>query len=197
MQPWALERYKANREGMKPADRGKETADPIMYPYCLPQGMPRVYTVPFSFEIVQKSERVYMLFEANHQIRRIYTDGKKHLEGWVASFMGTSTGRWDGDTLVVETDNILGLDGGAWIDTFGHPQSDALRVTERIRRVNHDTLQIDLLFDDPKTYTKPWAGRKVFRLKPDWDLTEQILCENHQREEFVQDMAHGKPKGRP
>jgi hypothetical protein len=97
----------------------------------------------------------------------------------------------------VETGNIIGLEGGAWIDTFGHPLSDALRVTEHIRRVNHDTLQIDFLFDDPKAYTKPWAGRKVFRLKPDWDVTEQILCEDHQREEFVQDMAHGKPKGKP
>ena len=184
MQPWAAERYKASREGMSSNERGKHDGDPILYPYCLPQGFPRVYTIS-AFEIVHVPAGVYMLFESNHQVHRIFTDGQKHLEDWGPSFMGTSHGRWDGDTLIAETGDIQSVDGFAWLDYFGHPFSDALHVTERIRRTAHDTLQIDLTFDDPKAYTKPWTGRKVFRLRPGWDITENIVCEDHQREDLT------------
>ena len=196
MQPWAAARYKANREGAAPSDPGRNETNPILYPYCLPEGMPRSYTIS-TFEVVQAPGRVYMLFERNHQVRRIYTDGQKHLEGWGPTFMGISHGRWDGDTLVVQTENLLSLDGFAWLDAFGHPFTDALRMTERIRRVDHDTLQIDFTFDDPKAYTKPWGGRKSFRRIPDGEVTEQIVCEDHLREDFVRDMQSGKPAGRP
>ena len=196
LQPWAAEKYKAAREGRAPNQRGREEIDPIMYPYCMPHGLPRVYTTPFSFEIVQVPDRAYMLFESNLQLRRIYLDGRKHLEGWARTPMGISHGRWDGDTLVVETDNILSLNKQAWLDTFGHPFTDALHLTERMRRVGQDTLQIDFLFDDPGAYTKPWTGRKVFRLK-DWDMTEYTTCEDHRQADFLRDMQSGKPAGRP
>ena len=196
MQPSAAEKYRAIREDRAPNQRGREELDPILYPYCMPHGIPRVYTTPFSFEIVQKPDRVYMLFESNLQMRRVYLDGRKHLEGWARTPMGISHGRWEGDTLVVETDNLLSLNGQAWLDTFGHPFTDALHLTERMRRVSQDTLQIDFLFDDPGAYTKPWAGRKVFRLK-DWDMTEYTTCEDHQQGDFLQDLQGGKPAGRP
>ena len=197
MQPWAAEVYKANRKGMQNFNRGNEAGDYAMYPYCLPQGMPRAFTNGVPFEIVQTPNVVYVLFEGNHLVRRIYTDGKKHLEGWTDSFMGVSTGHWEGGTLVAETANLVGLDGHAWLDYFGHPHSDALRVTERFRRTDHNTLQIDFLFDDPKAYTRPWPGKKVFELKPTWDMTEQITCQDHQLGEYQEDMAHGKPRGAP
>lgn len=196
MQPWAAERYKANREGPRPLDGGRNATNSTLYPYCLPEGMPRSYTIS-AFEVVQTPGRVYMLFERNHQVRRIFTDGRKHFENWGPSFLGTSHGRWDGDTLLVETSDILSLDGFARLDTFGHPFTDALHIVERIRRVDHDSLQIDFTFDDPKAYTKPWGGRKIFQLKPDWDLTEDITCEDHLREDFLRDMKSGKPAGRP
>lgn len=196
MQPGAAERYRANREGMEPPEPGKNERNPILYPYCLPEGFPRAYTIS-AFEVVQKPDLIYMLFDRNHQVRRIYLDGRKHLEGYGASFMGTTHGKWDGDTLVVETTEILSLDGYAWLDTFGHPFSDALRVTERIRRTAQDTLQSDLTFDDPKTYTRPWSSRKVFRLIPDADIAENITCYDHLREDFVRDMKSGNPQGRP
>lgn len=65
-----------------------------------------------------------MIFEHDHQVRRIFLDGKKHLEDWGRTWMGTSYGRWDGDTLIVETDNILSLNGHAWFDREGHPFTD-------------------------------------------------------------------------
>ena len=169
----------------------------MMYPYCMPHGFPRVYTSPLAIEIVQEPGLVYMFFEASHLIRRIFLDGRKHLEGWGPTFMGTSHGRWDGDTLVVETDSILSLNKQAWLDGLGHPFTDALRVTERIKRVDHDTLQIDFTFDDPGTFTKSWTGRKVFQLKPDWEMADSITCDSHMQEDFLRDLRNGKPAGRP
>ena len=197
MQSWALEKLKATRGGRGPTERGREETDPVMYPYCMPHGFPRVYTSPLAIEIVQAPDRVYMFFEASHLIRRIFTDGRKHLEGWGPTFMGTSHGRWDGDTLVVETDSILSLNKQAWLDNLAHPFTDALRVTERLRRVAQETLQIDFTFDDPGAYTKPWTGRKVFRLKPDREMTDFIICETHMQEDFSRDLRNGKPAGKP
>ena len=197
MQPWAVERYQANRESMAPHEPGQNERNPTLYPYCMPEGMPRVMTIG-SFEVVHLPDRVYLLYERNHNVRRIYLDGRKHLEDYGPSFLGTSHGRWDGDTLVVETGNILSLDGYLWLDTFAHPFTDSLRVVERFRRLAHDTLQVDFVFDDPGAYTKPWTGKKVYELQPpDWEITENILCEDHWQEEFLRDMKSGKPAGRP
>ena len=90
--------------------------------------------------------------------------------------MGHSIGKWDGDTLVVDT---VGLNDKTWLDGLGHPHSDALHLVERIRRVDHATLQFDLTFDDPKAYTKPWMGKQVFKLRPGWEIPEHIICEDH------------------
>ncbi len=174
LQPWAMEIYKANREGTtSPNDRGREDLDP--YSYCFPPGVTRSM-VPHlrPFEIVQFPDRVYILFEVDHWVRRIYMDGRGHPEGWPFGWMGHSIGKWDGDTLVVDT---TGLNDRSWIDRGGTPHSDALHVVERFRRVAHDTLEIDFLFDDPKAFTKPWGAKKVYRLRPDWEVLEDIACE--------------------
>lgn len=191
MQPWALEKYNARQRNRNEAD------DPSMYPYCMPRTFPRVYTFDPVIEIVETPEVVYMLFEHDHLVRRIFLDGRKHLENWGRTWMGTSYGRWDGDTLIVETDNILSLNGLAWFDRAGHLFTDALRVTERIRRSAQNTLQIDFVFDDPGTYTKPWTAKKVLQLKPGWDVTESDYCQAHNMEDFLRDIQNGKPAGRP
>jgi hypothetical protein len=197
MQPWAAERYKANREGMEPGEIAKNERNQVLYPYCLPESMPRVMTIG-TFEVVHAADRIYILHERNHNVRRIYLDGKKHLEGMAPSFLGTSHGRWDGDTLVVETGNILSLDGYGWLDTFGHPFTDSLRVTERFRRVAQRSLQVDFVFDDPGAYTRPWSGVKVYELQPeDYDPAENIMCYDHLQEDFLRDMRNGKPAGKP
>ena len=197
MLPWAQALYRARREGRIPNERGREEGDPTIYPYCQPSTFPRVYNFGSNFELLQNPSRIYMLFESHHHVRRIFLDGRRHLEGWPPSRMGVSHGRWDGDTLVVETTNILSLNRNGWLDAFGHPFSDSLKVTERIRRTSHDALQIDLLFDDPETYTRPWPGRKVFELRPDWDLVDTATCEERWQEDFLRDMRAGEPAGRP
>jgi hypothetical protein len=91
--------------------------------------------------------------------------------------MGHSIGKWQGDTLVVDTVN---LDDRSWLDGLGHPMSDALRVEERIRRPDHSTLEISFRFDDPKTYTRPWSGRKVFDLMPPgYEVLEDVVCSEY------------------
>jgi len=115
-----------------------------------------------------------MLFEYNHFIRQIFLDRRAHPSDLDPSWMGDSIGHWEGGTLVVDT---VGLNEKSWLDPVGHPHSDALHVVERIRRIDRDTLQDDLTFDDPKAYTKPWTGRQIFTRKPTWRLMEYV-CED-------------------
>jgi hypothetical protein len=175
MLPETAEKYKIARftPTAEPGKAGEEW-DPNLYPYCLPTGFPRLYDSGHPFEILQVLGRIYMLFEVGIQTRRIYMDGRKPHEDWPSMFMGESIGHWEGDTLVVETANLNDLD---WLDGFAHPHSDALRVEERIRRVNHDRLEVNFLFDDPKMYTRPWKGRAMYRLRADWDILENMKCE--------------------
>ena len=196
MQPWAAERYKLDRLDRGPSDGGNDAIDPVMYPYCIPEGLGRSYTIS-PFEIVHGQNIVYMLFERNHQTRRIYTDGKKHLEGYIPSFMGTAHGRWEENTLVVVNDNFEALEGYNKLDTFGHPMTDQLRILERITRPAHDTLRSEITIDDPGAYTKPWGGTKIFKLKPDWEITQEIVCLDHLRQDYIQDMKNNTPHGTP
>lgn len=189
--PWAVEKYKVRREGLPPgAGQGWGELDPMIH--CLPHGTPRAYIAPFALEIVQAPRVVYMLFEANSQVRRIYTDGRTVPDGWPPSYMGYSIGRWNGDTLVVETTSLYGGDE-TWLDHAGTPHSDALRVTERIRRVSSDKMEIDFLFDDPKAYSRPWTAKRVFELKPGWEIMEQSLCENKRRLQFTEFLKKAGP----
>jgi hypothetical protein len=196
MTPAAQRIYRARREGRSPTERGREEPDPSFYPYCIPRTFPRIFNFFPVIEILQSPRVVHMLFETDHQVRRIYMDGKKHLEGWHPTAMGTSYGRWDGDTLVVETENILSLDNQGWLDTFGHPHTEALRVTERIRRPTPDTLQFDFTFTDPGAYTKPWTGKKFFRLKTDVDMIDTSFCEQASQDDYLRDIRAGKPGGK-
>ena len=192
----ALRIYRARREGrVELNQRGREESDPSFYPYCMPRSFPRIYNFDPLVEIVQNPNVVYMLFETDHQVRRIFVDGQKHLEGWHPTLMGTSHGRWDGDTLAVETENILSLANQGWLDTIGHPHTEALKVTERIRRSAQDTLQIDFTFNDPGAYTRPWTGKKVFQLRADGDMADASFCEQAQQEDYLRDLRSGRPGG--
>lgn len=190
MQPWARERYMANWNGtFIPNERAPEDFDPNLYPFCLPAGMPRAYSHPYHVEIIQVPGRVYMLFELNSMIRRIYTDGRSLPEGAPLSFMGHSVGRWDGDTLIVDT---IDMNEATWLDRLGHPHTDALRVEERIRRVEHGTIEIDFRFEDPKAYTRPWTGKQVMEWKPNYEMIDQIICEDRLQGDFTEKVLGGK-----
>ena len=196
MTSWAEERYKLARMGVPdPFQLKAEEPDPALYPYCMPSGFPRAYTDPFPFRIVQTPDILVQIFEYGRLVRQVDTDGRKHSEGAAPTFMGDSIGHWDGDILVIET---IDLQEFTFVDNLGHPHSDALRVVERMRRPEREALEIEFMFEDPKAYTKPWTGRKVFRLLPSsTPIMETLTCEDYWLENYRRDLKSGKMQGRP
>ena len=188
LQPAAKRIYDENRKGVALPAGGLDELDPTIY--CLPHGTPRAMASNSPFEIVQgPGQVVHILFESNQMQRRIYLDGRKLPENYPTSYMGFSTGKYDGDTLVVET---AGLSDLTWLDTSGTPHSDALRVTERIRRTGPNTMEIEFLFNDPKAFTKPWGDKKTYQLRKDWQVMENIgYCEDRFRYNYDQKIFKG------
>ncbi len=170
--PWAAERYRTAKPGYGP-HASANSQDPVLN--CLPPGVPRILLMPFPMQIAQVPGEVLMIFEYDHFLRTIYTDGRPHPKDLDPTWMGDSIGKWDGETLVVDT---VGFNDKTWLDMVGHPHSEALHLSERIRRVDHDTLRDDLTISDPKAYTKPWTGQQIFELKPSWHLGEYV-CEDN------------------
>ena len=173
MTEWARERYEAAKPTFGPNSVPvAETNDPVYA--CFPPGTPRIYFHPFPMEIIQTPGRVLMVFEYDHLIRQIYTDGRDHRTDLAPSWMGDATGHWEGDTLVVETVNF---NDKTWIDRRGVPHSEELRVVERIRRVEDDKLQIDITIEDPVAFTEPWTGQRFYETV-DWDVEEFVCMDN-------------------
>jgi hypothetical protein len=173
LQPSADVTYKATQA----KDHNNHAAtDP--YLSCYPPGVPRILLIPFPFEIIQTPGKIVMIFEYDHFVRQIYTDGRDHPKDLDPTWMGNSIGKWEGDTLVVDT---IGFNDKTWLDMIGVPHSEALHVIERIHRVDHDTLQDDILIDDPKTFTKPWSVQKIFKLRPKWEIMEYICEDNFEK----------------
>src|SRR5947207_2016219 len=114
---------------------------------CILPGVPRVNNSPYPFQIMQLSDRVVFVYEYMHNFRVIYTDGRGHRKSWEPSLMGDSIGRWDGDTLVIDTVNLTDR---TWLDDHGNRHSDALHVVERWRRVSATKLHYEETIDDPK-----------------------------------------------
>jgi hypothetical protein len=132
------------------------------------QGMPR--------KLIQTPELIVILYEASMGIRQVFMDGRPLPEDdsqpW---WYGYSVGRWEDDTLVVETS---GLRDDGWLDVFGTPLTDAARLTERFRRVSYGRMEIDITVDDPKAYSSPWTVRVNQRLLPAEELIEFVCLEN-------------------
>lgn len=173
LQPAADGTYKATQ-----AKDHKDHAGTDPYLSCYPPGVPRILLIPFPFEIIQTPGKVVMIFEYDHFVREIHTDGREHPKDLDPTWMGSSVGKWDGDTFVVDT---IGFNDKTWLDMLGVPHSEALHVVERIRRVDHDTLQDDIVIDDPKTFTKPWNVQKIFKLRPKWEIMEYICEDNFEK----------------
>jgi hypothetical protein len=180
MTPWGWERFKAARPSQGPHGvKLTETNDRVYK--CSPPGMPYIYIQLFPMQIIQTPKEVIELFEYDHIVRHIFIDGRKHPAHLKSSYNGHSIGHWEGDTLVVDT---IGLNGKNWLDRVGHPESEQMHIVEHIRRVDEQTLQVDLNFEDAKSYTKPWAAQVRFRLHPDWDILEHICEDNLAFESF-------------
>ncbi len=166
-QPWAaaLRKQRVERNNQDNPDA-----------HCLPIGLVQLQTHPEPRKIIQTPGLVLILYEANAGIRQIFTDGRplppKDANPW---WYGYSTGKWDGDTLVVQT---TGFRDDVWLDVEGSPMTEAGKMTERFRRVNFGNMEVEITVDDPKAYTKPWTVKVHHRIMLDTDLIEFVCQEN-------------------
>ena len=168
MLPWAAAEYKRRVETMgydRPMTR------------CMPHGVPDAMTVAgLPFKIIQTPGVLVVLFEEFHTYRQIFTDGRTLPIDPDPAWYGYSVGRWDGDTFVVDS---AGFKEGSWLDNSGHPHTEALRLTERFRRINFGRMDLEVTVDDPKAYSRPWKSDTIHLLQqPDAELLEH-LCENN------------------
>ena len=179
IQPWADTLTRERMTGIHASEESNAN--------CLPQGVPRINATPNPFKILQEPEVVVILYEAFGQFRQIFLDGRQPPENPNPTWLGYSVGRWEGDTLAVET---TGFNGKTWLDQAGHPATDSLHVTERFRRRDFGHLEIQTTIDDPKVYTKPWTATEPIQLLADTDLLEFVCNENEK------DLRHLRAAGR-
>jgi len=163
--PGTLELVKSRQ-----ADNGKDNPDGK----CLPLGLVRMHSHPFPRKILQLPGLIAILYEKNVDYRQIFTDGRPLPADPNPSFNGYSSGKWEGDTLVVQT---IGFRDDLWLDGAGNPLTGDGKVTERFRRPDYGHLEIEITVDDPKAYTAPWTVKLKHNLKVDTDLLE-YFCEN-------------------
>ena len=142
---------------------------------CLPIGFPLAVLLAPVFRVVQSPGITIMLLEEGNTYRQIYTDGRPLPTDPQPSWFGYSTGKWEGDTLVVDT---IGFNDKAWLDAAHHPRSEALHMVERYRRRDFGHMDAEIAFDDPKTYTKPFRIKVTHILQADTDILENVCGEN-------------------
>ena len=166
-QPWAEALFKHRQET-------SSKDDPTGW--CIPGGVPRSDLVGYPFKILQMPGLQVIMYEAVHSYRQIFTDGRPLPKDPNPTWMGYSIGHWEGDELVVET---TGFNDKGWLDNGGKPATDALRVTERFRRLNFGNAEIKITIDDKKAYTKPWTVTLPLDFVPDTELLEYVCNENN------------------
>jgi hypothetical protein len=157
---------------------------------CDPAGFPRNLLFELRpFQIVRTSNQILMLYQYQRVWRAIWTDGRALPKDADARWYGYSVGKWEDDfTFVVQS---VGMDGRTWLDNAGDPHSEDMRVEERYRRVDHDTVELTVKIDDPKTYTEPWLARDKIRLKlmPAGTDMMEFICAATEAEEYKKTMA--------
>jgi hypothetical protein len=144
------------------------TNDPVVGK-CLPAGVPRIYLHPLPWQIAQTPQETIFIFEWDHTVRHIFTDGRKHDPDANPTYMGESIGSWDGNTFVVDT---VAFNEKTWLDRNGTSHTDQLHVIERFHRVNLNDLELDVTMEDAKALAEPWKVHMQFQLHPEWNLQE-------------------------
>jgi len=155
-----------------------KTYDPTDGDYtgnCLPFGLSRSINSPDPMQIMQSDKYIALLFEQNTWFNLIYTDGREHPKNLDPTWFGHSVGKWDGDTLVVDT---VGFNGWTRLDTIGHPHSDALHMIQTFQRTDAGHIAYTVTVDDPKAYTKPWKNVRTLTLMNS-ELIEYSCEENN------------------
>jgi hypothetical protein len=165
MLPWAREVY---------AKRSISFAQDSPDSNCLPPGPNAGLFGMEPVKFIQTKNVLVILYESA-PTRQVFLDGRPLPKDPNPTWMGYSVGRWEGDTLVVDT---AGYNDRTWLDLTGHPHTEALRVTERFRRLNTGQMKIEMTFDDPKTYTRPWTISVDAQFVPDTELLEFVCNEN-------------------
>jgi hypothetical protein len=170
LQPWAQKVMAARDSSQDP------------YNYCMPGGPLRI-TGGFAWRFIQhptvNATHIFMLQEGNaHTYRQIFMDGRKHPEDPTPTWYGHSIGRWEGDTLVIDT---IGLHDKFWLDSAGTPHTEKLHLVERWTRIDFNTLRRDVTIDDPGAFTKPFTVTFTAKLsEPGSEIMEYICIENNQ-----------------
>jgi len=179
LQPWAAQLKAARKE-----QNSKDNPDA----HCLPMGLIQFHMHPQPRKVLQTRDVIAILYEGNSGVRQIFIDGRPlpdaDAQPW---WYGYSTGHWEGDTLVIET---AGFRDDGWLDIYGSPLTDKAKMTERWRRLNYGSMQIDITIDDPKAYTKPFSVRVHHRIavdgpKLDSELIEFICNENNKAPQLM------------
>ena len=168
-QPWAADLHQ-----QRVASNSKDNPDA----HCLPLGLMQLHTHSQPRKMIQTPGAIVILYEANAGVRQIFTDGRplpKDPQPW---WFGYSTGKWDGDTLAVETAGFRDL---GWLDVEGSPLTESGKILERFRRIDYGHLEIEVTIDDPKAYTKPWTVTVHQRIMLDTDLIE-FICQENERD---------------
>ena len=165
-QPWAADLVKKRM-----ADNSKDNPDA----HCLPMGIAQMNAHPYPRKIIQTPTEVLLIYEASGTtVREVFLDGRtlpKDPEPW---WNGYSVGRWQGDTLVIETSGFM--DDG-WLDVRGSPFTSTGKMTERLRRVRYGYLELEETIDDPKAYTQPFTAKLFYRLNPETQLSEFVCLD--------------------
>ncbi len=168
----------ANAPGVYRGQHVRVDQDPAYH--CYPPGLVRLGP-PLNIiqgrgpiEIIQTPGKVMLLFQYQHEVRHIFTDGREHPKNLELTWNGHSVGRWDGDMLVVDT---IGIRDESWLDQGGHEHSTQLHVVERLRRVDAETLEIERTLTDPIALAKPFTTRVALKFSPDRDLDENMATD--------------------
>jgi len=169
-QPWAADLVKSRKE-----QNGKD--DPVSR--CFPMGIIKLHTTPQMRKMIQIPGLIIILNEQDASYRQIFTDGRPLPVDPDPSWNGYSTGKWDGDTLVVQS---IGFRDDMWLDRGGSPMTSAAKITEKFHRVNYGRLELEVTVDDPKAYTKPWTIKLTEFLELNTDLIDNICRENEKDE---------------
>jgi hypothetical protein len=181
----------AGREAYKNHDAKDDPTANCWFP-----GVPRIMQSPYPSQWVQTPDYLVILFEYMHTFRSIPLNGRPHPENMEPSFLGDSTGHWEGDTLVVDTASLKGPPW-TWLDTAGHQHSDAIHVIERLQRTAND-IQFEFTVDDPKMYSRPWTLQRVIKalkLTPGLPELIEYNCDENNRD--VKHLVTTKPAANP
>jgi hypothetical protein len=166
LKPEALEVMRARARGGTDTDR---------LGVCTPIGIPMANHLSEVTKIVETPGLILILVELDNAYRQIYTDGRKHPKEMTPSWFGYSVGKWEGDTLVVDT---VGFNDKSRLDLIGHPHSEEMRMLERYRRRDFGHMDVETTIDDPKMYTKPFTIHVTHVLQADSDILEYFCLEN-------------------